>query len=183
MGDDRDLHLPAGGPTSAAAVVLHPHPGMGGDRHHPLVVSVADGLCTAGVAALRVDLRDASVASAAGALAETAAALRDEVDVDRLFLVGYSWGAAVVALADVDDLSARVLVAPPVTTLDLPPQPEPTLVLVPEHDHYGPPPEVETALAPWPNTTIEVVGGCDHFLAGAVSRISDRAVAWLGSQR
>ena len=84
-----------------------------------------------------------------------------------------------VALTALDDLAARVLVAPPVTTLDLPPQPEPTLVLVPEHDHYGPPPDVEAALSPWPDATIEIVAGCDHFLAGAISRITDRTIAWL----
>ena len=181
MRDDsgRDLHLPASGAPTAAAVVLHPHPGMGGDRHHPLVVAVAEGLCAAGVAALRVDLRDPSVATASEALAEIATDLRNEVGVDRLLLVGYSWGSAVVALAAVDDLAARVLVAPPVTTLDLPPQPEPTLVLVPEHDHYGPPPDVEAALSPWPDATIEIVAGCDHFLAGAISRIADRTIAWL----
>ena len=94
-------------------------------------------------------------------------------------MVGYSWGSAVVALTALDDLAARVLVAPPVTTLDLPPQPEPTLVLVPEHDHYGPPPDVEAALSPWPDATIEIVAGCDHFLAGAISRITDRTIAWL----
>ena len=52
--------------------------------------------------------------------------------------------------------------------LDLPPQPEPTLVLVPAHDQYGPPDEVEAPLAAWPDATIEVVDGCDHFLAGAI---------------
>ena len=43
MGDDsgRDLHLPTDGSTTAAAIVLHPHPAMGGDRHHPLVVALA----------------------------------------------------------------------------------------------------------------------------------------------
>jgi pimeloyl-ACP methyl ester carboxylesterase len=151
---------------------------MGGDRHHPLVVSVAERLADAGLAALRLDLSDPGVEPSAAALVAEAEELRATTGVERLLLVGYSWGAGVVAHAEPAGIVARVLVAPPVTVLDLPPRPEPTLVLVPAHDQYGPPSAVEPALAPWPDATVEVVEGCDHFLAGAVARISERAVAW-----
>ena len=189
MGDDsgRDLHLPSGGATTAAAIVMHPHPAMGGDRHHPLMVALANGLSAAGVATLRLDLRDPRVTTAADALARAAADalareaadLRADVRVDRMLLVGYSGGSAVVAHTTLDALSARVLVAPPVAMLDLPAQTEPTLVLVPAHDQYGPPDQVQAALEGWPDATIEVVDGCDHFLAGAIGRITSRAVDWL----
>jgi hypothetical protein len=75
-----------------------------------------------------------------------------------------------------------VLVAPPVAHIELPPQPEPALVLVPAHDQYGPPDAADAALASWPDATVEVVDGCDHFLAGAVRRIADRTVAWLAER-
>jgi alpha/beta superfamily hydrolase len=184
MGDDldRDLHLPPSGAVTAVAVVLHPHPAMGGDRHHPLVRAMADALAQAGVAALRLDLRDPAVPAAAEVIATEATDLRAEVGVERVLLVGYSWGSAVVAHAHVDGLAARVLVAPPVTMLDLPTQPEPALVLVPAHDQYGPPADVRAALAGWPDATIEVVEGCDHFLVGAIGRITTRAVDWLLAQ-
>jgi pimeloyl-ACP methyl ester carboxylesterase len=152
---------------------------MGGDRHHPLVVALAEGLAAAGVAALRLDLLDPDFAAASQALAETAVALRAEVDVDQLFLVGYSWGSVVTARTSVDGVTARVLIAPPISHVDLPPQLERTLVLVPAHDQYGPPDQVDDALRSWPDVTIEVVDGCDHFLTGAVGRITDRAVRWL----
>ena len=142
---------------------------MGGDRHHPLVVALAEGL--AGRRRRRAAPRPARPerpAAAAHAAVGGRRRSRAEVGVERLLLVGYSWGSAVVALTTVDGLAARVLVAPPVTMLDLPPQPEPTLVLVPAHDQYGPPAEVEAALSAWPDATIEVVDGCDHFLAGAI---------------
>ncbi len=180
MGDDldRDLHEPDVPPT-AAAVVLHPHPAMGGDRHHPLVVTVAEQLAATGVAALRIDLRDPAADVAAAALGDAADELRSAIGVDRLFLVGYSWGAGVAARATPPRLARRVLVAPPVTLLELPPQPEPALVLVPAHDQYGPPSAAEPVFADWPEATLEVVDGCDHFLAGAVGRISERVVGWL----
>jgi len=183
VGDDsdRDLHLPGEGKATAAAVALHPHPSMGGDRHHPLVVALATGLAAAGVAALRLDLRDPDFTAASDTLAGIAEELRTELDVDRLLLVGYSWGSVVTACTSVDGLSARVLIAPPIRAVDLPPQPEPTLVLVPAHDQYGPPADVKSALSAWPDITIEVVDGCDHFLVGAIGRITDRAVGWLVS--
>ena len=176
-----DLHLPPLGPPTAVAVVLHPHPGMGGDRHHPLVVALARRLADAGVAALRLDLTDPDVAASAAALEVALTDLAAEQDVETRLLLGYSWGAAVTAAAEVAGLAARVLVAPPVTMLDLDPRPEPTLVLVPAHDQYGPPDAVVPALDGWPDAAVEVVEGCDHFLAGAVDRIADRAVTWLGS--
>jgi alpha/beta superfamily hydrolase len=177
----RDLHLPDGAAT-AAAVVLHPHPGMGGDRHHPLVVALADGLSSIGVAALRVDLADPDPEPSAAALEEVAVAHLAEVGADRLVLVGYSWGSVVSLRAHPEGLVARALVAPPVSMLAAGEgDGTPTLVQVPAHDQYGPPDAVQEAMGSWPATEIEVVEGCDHFLAGAVVRIADRTVAWTGA--
>lgn len=153
---------------------------MGGDRHHPLVVAVATRLAARGVAARRIDLTNPDPVTAALDLESAAASLVDEVGVDRLFLVGYSWGSAVSARANPPGLACRVLVAPPVSMIDLArPDGTPTLVLVPAHDQYGPPDEVEAVVASWPVTTMEIVEGCDHFLMGAVDRIATRAVEWV----
>jgi alpha/beta superfamily hydrolase len=178
-----DLHLPTDAPPVAAAVVLHPHPAMGGDRHHPLVVAVADGLAGAGVAALRPDLTDPDVATSAGVLTDLASELRTEVGVERVFLVGYSWGSVVSVLASPGGLAARVLVAPPVAMLDLELAVDdvPTLLLVPAHDQYGGPDAVRSMIDGSTTASMEVVEGADHFLAGAIARIADRAVAWLAT--
>jgi alpha/beta superfamily hydrolase len=186
---DHDLHLPSSGVVTTAAVVLHPHPAMGGDRHHPLVVAVCDGLAAAGVAALRVDLRDPDVDASAQTVEAIAADLRRDTGADRVVLVGYSWGSAVAARATPTGLLARVLVAPPAAMLGsdlaagLRSSSVPALLLVPAHDQYGPPDEVCAALGDSPNAAIEVVEGTDHFLAGAVARIATRAVAWISEQR
>lgn len=175
----RDLHLPDGMVT-VAAVVLHPHPSMGGDRHHPLVVAVAEELAAAGVAALRLDLTDPDPVMSARALEAAADELLTEVGADRLVLVGYSWGSVVSLLANHPSLVRRVLVAPPVSMLEMGSgDGVPALVLVPAHDQYGGPEAVTAAMGDWAATTIEVVPGADHFLAGAVAPIATRAVAWL----
>ncbi len=178
MGD-RDLHLPEGAPA-AAAVVLHPHPGMGGDRHHPLVVAIAEGLAGAGIAALRLDLTQPDPRDAVAPLETAAAQLLADTGSERLVLVGYSWGSAVAARAALPQLTHRVLVAPPVTMLEVGEDDGiPALVLVPAHDQFGPPDAVRAALGGRTTTTIEIVEGTDHFLAGAVARVADRAVGWL----
>jgi alpha/beta superfamily hydrolase len=173
-----DLHWPDGATPRAAAVVVHPHPAMGGDRHHPLVVAIAEGLAQRGIVALRPDLTDPDPATSASRLAILAADMVDEVGGD-LVLVGYSWGSLVVAMTAPSQLVARALVAPPVATADLGQgDGTPTLVLVPAHDQYGGPTAVRAAIGGWEAATIEVVEGADHFLAGAVTRVADRVVAW-----
>jgi alpha/beta superfamily hydrolase len=174
-----DLHLPASGPPGGVAVVVHPHPAMGGDRHHPVVVAIAEGLADVGIAALRPDLTVPDPAHAAAALEAGAAELATEMGVDRIFLVGYSWGSVVSSLAAPRGLVSRVLIAPPVSMLELSAgDGTPTLVLVPEHDHYGGPAAVTEVMGSWPATTIEVIEGADHFLVGAVPRVADRTAAW-----
>lgn len=177
-----DLHLPGDGAPRSAAVVLHPHPTMGGDRHHPLVVAVAERLAAQGIAALRPDLREPDTATSAAALDRLARDLLAEVGVSELALVGYSWGSIVTVLTPLKP-AKRVLVAPPVSMMGDGPAPDgiPTLVLVPAHDQYGSPEAVHQLMGGWPATTIEVVDGVDHFLFGAVGRIAERAVGWLTS--
>lgn len=181
---DRDLHRPVDADPIGVAVVLHPHPGMGGDRHHPLVVAVCERLAEGDVAALRIDLRNPDPVTEVPHLVAAATELAAEEGVEGIGLVGYSWGSIVAASASPPGLVARVLVAPPAAMLAIDPREDelPTLVLVPAHDQYGPPDEVERLLGEHPATTIEVVEGTDHFLAGAVSRIADRAATWLSAQ-
>jgi pimeloyl-ACP methyl ester carboxylesterase len=151
---------------------------MGGDSSHPLVVAINDGLNAVGVTAVRPDFRDPDPAVSAGALEMLAA----ELGADQVVLIGYSWGSVVASLAAPANLVARVLVAPPVSML-APGAADgiPALVLVPAHDQYGGPDAVRASMGEWPATTIEVVEGADHFLAGAMGKIADRAVAWVVS--
>jgi uncharacterized protein len=178
-----DLHEAHGTPA-AAAVVLHPHPGMGGDRHHPVVTAVAEALAGVGVTALRVDLPSPDPTEAVDGLVDAAALACDLAGSDRLVLVGYSWGSVVTALAAPGALAARVLIAPPVTMLSLEGSPAegdavPTLVLVPAHDQYGPPAAVRETIGGWPHVTVEEIESADHFLVGHAARVAVRAATWL----
>ena len=174
-----------------AAVLCHPHPAYGGDRHNPVISALYRALPGVGVAALRFDFGPAAAAPGGGdaARAEVTAALdrlAGAVDDVPLWLVGYSFGAD-VALA-VDDARHRgwVAVAPPLA-YGGPPAPgrgdrRPVLVLVPEHDRFSSPGAARAATAGWADATVEVIPMADHFLAGAAGTVAERAAEWLSAR-
>ncbi len=184
-----DLVRPDG--ARAAAVLCHPHPAYGGDRHNPVIEALYRALPGVGVATLRFDFGPAAAASGGdeAARAEVVAALdrlAAEVGDVPLWLVGYSFGAD-VALA-VDDPRHRgwVAVAPPMA-YGGPPAPgrgdaRPALVLVPEHDRFSSPDAARAATAGWADATVEVIPMADHFLAGAAGIVADVVTAWLSAR-
>jgi uncharacterized protein len=166
----------------AAAVLCHPHPAYGGDRHNIVVDALFRALPAAGIAALRFDFR----AGGGGEQDDVLAALdrlAAEVPGVPLWLVGYSFGADVALSVDDPRGAGWVAVAPPLR-FGGPPAPargdsRPALVLVPEHDAYSPPERARAATAAWPAATVEVVPMADHFLAGAAGKVAATVTAWL----
>jgi uncharacterized protein len=175
-----DLARPA--EPRAAAVLCHPHPAYGGDRHNIVVDALFRALPAAGIAALRFDFRGAG----GGEQDDVLAALdwlAAEVPGVPLWLVGYSFGADVALGVDDPRAAGWVAVAPPLrfggTPMPARGDPRPALVLVPEHDAYSPPERTLAATAGWPAVTVEVVPMADHFLAGAAASVAATVAAWL----
>jgi len=161
---------------ATVAIVVHPHPSMGGDGSHPLVVAIATALAATGVVVHTPTIQDPDVPLAAGEVALLADGLADEAGADRVVLVGYSWGSVVVSHALPDGLAARVLIAPPSSMPLGGDVLTPTLVLVPENDTFGGPDATRAALDGRPNVTLEVVAGEDHFLWNSIDAIAQRSV-------
>lgn len=182
-----DVVVPAR-PT-AIAVVCHPHPDYGGDRHNTVVSALFKALPAAGISALRFDFRrpvGQGLGRARDDVAAAVVAARREVPDVPLHLVGYSFGAmaALTALDDIGVIDRLALVAPPIGMA--PPAagpPIPTLVVAPAHDQFAPPDVVEPVVAEWPDADVEIVGSADHFLAGHTSAVAERVVAWLTEAR
>lgn len=185
---DGDLRVPAS--PSAAAVLCHPHPAYGGDRHNVVVDALFRTLAAGGVAALRFDFRrvpsqgtEAGVAERADVVAAVhrlAAAV--ELDVP-IYLVGYSFGAD-VALAVGDDRHAGWAVVAPPFRFSGPACPgqgddRPVLVVAAEHDQFAPPSWAGRETAGWPSVTVDVAAMADHFLAGATAGVARTVTDWV----
>jgi alpha/beta superfamily hydrolase len=175
------------GPVRGAVVVCHPHPLYGGNRHNMVVDAVFRALPATGFRALRFDFRAehgsgvAETADVVAALDALDAFAESRADVVPLFVVGYSFGAA-VALRTVDPrIRAVVAIAPPLPTMPVDPPSVPVLVLTPRHDQYCPPDVAEPIVATWPDAEIDIVESADHFLTGHTTAVARHAVAWLSS--
>jgi alpha/beta superfamily hydrolase len=184
-----DLRVPVD--AAAGAVLCHPHPAHGGDRHNAVVDALFRTLPVAGVAALRFDFRPLGARTATGEgtaeRADVVAALhRLAIEVDQavpLFLVGYSFGAD-VALAVGDGRHAGWATVAPPFRFSGRARPgmgddRPVLVLAPEHDQFAPPSWVAKATRTWPDVSIEPVPMADHFLAGATAPVAQSVAAWI----
>ena len=174
------------GPVRGAVVVCHPHPLYGGNRHNMVVDAVFRALPATGFRALRFDFRAEhgdGVAETADVVAAIDALTAGQPDASPVFVVGYSFGAA-VALRTVDPrIRAVVAIAPPLPTMPVDPPTVPVLVLTPRHDQYCPPDVAESIVATWPDAEIDIVESADHFLAGHTHAVARHAVAWLSSLR
>jgi alpha/beta superfamily hydrolase len=184
-----DLTVPSTPPgPRGAAVLCHPHPLYGGDRHHPLLTRLADRLAAAGVAAIRFDFRgggasDGTHSRGIDERLDVVAAIDAAADVTDgpIWVMGYSFGAA-VSLGVADPRTAGwVAVAPPLAMLPGTPlaATDDRLVhlLVPRHDQYSPPDAVAPIAATWAATELVVIESADHFLTGHLDRVVELAAA------
>lgn len=173
------------GRTLAAAVLAHPHPQMGGNRHAPVPDRLFSELPAAGVAVLRFDFRGAggSSGSFGGGGPEAAdmrAALERLHDHTGLpvWLVGWSFGADVSLLVDTPAVAGWVCVTPPLAIEGIDgvagADERPKVLLVAEHDQFCAPRAAERRVEGWSATEVRVVAGADHFLAGALTRITQQ---------
>lgn len=174
-GPALDIDIPDGDPV--VAVLLHPHPDMGGNRFNHVVGTLFRALPVAGIGAVRFDFSSSDLDVAT---AEAVAAL-DAAGGLPVVVVGYSFGAMVASRVADDRVAGWFLVAPPIDHVDaavLGADPRPKGLAVPEHD-FSPPAHVAEVTAPWRATELEVVAGADHFLGVAAPAVADRVVAWM----
>lgn len=169
----------------AGAVLCHPHPDYGGDRHNAVIDRLFHALPAAGVATVRFDFQPGTeVGDVVGALTMLVA----EVPPERpLWLVGYSFGADIALSVDDSRVAGWAAIAPPFRfgTGPVPAtgDPRPALLVAAAHDQFHPPDQLRAAVAGWPAATVVDIPGADHFLAGATQKVADAVVAWLDDQR
>lgn len=177
------LHSPAGQEgKQPSAVICHPHSLYGGSMEVPLVVAIAQELAQRGIVALRFNFRGVGrsqgiYADGKGEMADVAGALdflegQERVDRERLYLVGYSFGAGVGLRHAENDprIAAVAVVAPyienPSESL-LRSYTQPKLFLVGEGDTVCPTEWLRAFVAPLPEPkALRILPGTDHFFWG-----------------
>jgi alpha/beta superfamily hydrolase len=180
----------------AAVVLLHPHPTMGGTMRVGVPSYLFDALPAAGVAALRFNFRGVagSGGSHSGGVSEredvVAAldALHPVVEGLPLALVGWSFGGDVSLSVDDARVSLWVAVAAPLRVFSsmssylAGADPRPKVLAVPEHDQFCDPSCVRSRTASWASTSVVVVPGADHFVAGRLDRVASTVLDALRSR-
>jgi alpha/beta superfamily hydrolase len=165
--------------ATAIAVLLHPHPAMGGDRFNHVVSTLFARLPRQGIGAVRFDFTSADLDQA---VAEATASI-DAVEEWSLpiVLVGYSFGALVAAHIADPRIRGWFLVALPadrVPDAALRADPRPKGLALPEHDVSSPARVIELT-ADWAATETHVIAGADHSLGGHAPAVADLAAGWI----
>lgn len=161
----------------AGAVLLHPHPDMGGDRYNNVVSTLFDALLEAGVTALRFDFSSSDLHTAAR---ETVDAL-DRLTAEPRFLVGYSFGGGVAATITDERLAGWYLVAPVLSMFEptIGDDPRPKGIAAAEHDRFFSPARLEVATTGWPATELTTITGADHMFVGRTDEVTKQCLAWI----
>ncbi len=173
-----DLAVPSR--CRGGAIVCHPHPQFGGNRHNHVVTALFEALPAAGIAALRFDFRRAH-GDGIGEVEDARAAvdaLTAEIPAVPIITTGYSFGAVVALALSHDRVVGKVLVAPPLRGAVRSPG-VPTLVLTPAHDQFCPPEVAEPVVTSWPDAELRVIDAADHFLNGHTAAVTVDALIWI----
>jgi alpha/beta superfamily hydrolase len=180
-----ELRMPEGEPRGSA-VLCHPHPRHGGSKDHPLLWAIRNDLAaTRHLAVLAFNFR--GVMGSGGTYGGGRDEVRDVAAAIRAArnrapaelptaLIGWSFGANVAVRAAIDDqrAAALALIGLPLAPndLSLPPLPDatdlralrrPVLLLAGEHDTFAPATEVEAYASSFPQATVRIVAGTDHY--------------------
>ena len=179
---------------AAYAVVCHPHPLFGGTLTNKVVHTLARTFNDAGIPSLRFNFRGVGASAGThdagpGEVQDALAAARychERWPQARLWLAGFSFGAAVAIRASVAAAPVGlVAVAPAVDRMDIgvvTPQ-CPWLVLLGDADDVVSPQRMlEWARALRPQAAIQVLAGAGHYFHGRLPELHDAVTAFLNQR-
>ena len=172
------------GSGPGGVVLAHPHPLHGGEMRNPVMTNVMQTFQVHDWTTLRFNFR--GVGASQGAYDEG----RGEVDdllaavdylrregIERIVLVGYSFGAWVIFQAAVAGRLERerlLFIAPPVAMMEFGENLMPglELVIAGERDSIAPPDRVKAEAEKWNPTARQVtIPGADHFFSGCLDSL------------
>jgi alpha/beta superfamily hydrolase len=160
-----------------AAVLLHPHPDMGGNQHNNVVSALYERLQPGPIGPIRFDFASSDL-DAAGE--QTAGVI--EAAGQPVWLIGYSFGGAVAARIVHPAVLGWCLIAPALTLAAsaIGSDPRPKHVIAAERDAWFGPDRLAAATADWRDASSETLAGADHFFAGRAAELAaDLAARWI----
>jgi alpha/beta superfamily hydrolase len=190
---DFPAHLDPAAPV-AFAVVCHPHPLFGGTLTNKVVHTLARSFNDSGMPSLRFNFRGvgASAGTHDGGPGEVQDALavvrygRTRWPQARLWLAGFSFGAAVAVQASQEAAPAGlVAVAPAVDRMDIGAVTPAAawLVLLGDADEVVSPRRMlEWARGLNPAPTLQVLPGAGHYFHGRLPELRERVTAFLNQR-
>ncbi|MBS0012650.1 MAG: alpha/beta hydrolase [Desulfobacterales bacterium] len=167
-----------------AAILAHPHPLYGGNMDNLVICEIAAACRARGLTTLRFNFRGAGKSQ--GAYDQGTGEQKDLLAaVDHLRargaraidLIGYSFGAWVLAHADIGEMSPgkMLMVAPPAAMMDfagLRTCSRLQLVVTGSEDEIAPPAQVKKLLLRLnPAAQLRVISGADHFFSSGMAEL------------
>jgi uncharacterized protein len=178
-----------------AAVICHPHPQHGGSMNNNVVIGVEAALSDADFTTLRFNFRGVgrsrgAFSGGAGEQTDVSLAvdfLAADSAVGKIFVAGYSFGAAVglKAAMDSDRAAAAVGIAPPTIMCDfgfLAGTKKPLLLIAGSQDEFCDTDTLRSLVEKInaaaggggaPLARLEIIPGSDHFFLGYESRLGE----------
>ena len=189
------LSKPDGDGSYAGVVICHPHPLYGGDMYNNVVEAVYQELANRSIIALRFNFRGVgssggSADDSSGNVDDVGAAIDylltvDGADADRIGLVGYSYGAAMVLRYAPNDerVKAIATISPAMTPIGSDPilkYDKPKYFISGERDGVVPLNKfqylVDKVAEP---KSYRIAAGVDHFWAGHEDVMADDVASFL----
>ncbi len=179
---------------SACAVVCHPHPLFGGTLTNKVVHTLARTFNESGMPSLRFNFRGVGASAGThdagpGEVEDALAAVRycrERWPEARVWLAGFSFGAAVAVRASVAARPAGlVAVAPAVDRMQIgavTPQCPWLVILGDADDVVAPQRMLEWAQGLHPQPVIQVLAGAGHYFHGRLPELRDAVTAFLNQR-
>ena len=171
-------------------VITHPHPRYGGDMYNPVVETITQAFQRQEYTTLRFDFR--GVGNSQGSYdkgigekrdACRALAYLEQINMENIYLAGYSFGAWVNAQIHPDDIpvTEMIMVSPPVAFMDFGPIHEIAnlkLVVTGSRDDIAPAHMIQERMPYWnPAAQFEIIPGSDHFFTGYADILASTLMA------
>lgn len=191
-GLELEAELSAPDDAWAAVVLAHPHPEFGGDMRSIVTGALFETLPRHGVAALRFNFRGVGKSGGdhgggVGERLDLRAAIETMAGITEglpLVVSGWSFGGDVSLAVGDPRLAGWAAVAPPLRIVDVgemvaATDERPKLIVLARHDQFRSPDDAGPIVGSWPNTTVVVVEGADHFFVGRTDRVAEAVLSWL----